>query len=41
MEGIRALQGGSLPTVVLNGGSGGGYPKSGPKLNFGFGSGAS
>ena len=21
-------------TVVLNGGSGGGYPKSGPKLNF-------
>ena len=28
------------PTVVLNGGSGGGYPKSGPKLNFN-GSGAS
>ena len=27
-------------TVVLNGGSGGGYPKSGPKLNFN-GSGAS
>ena len=29
-----------LLTVVLNGGSGGGYPKSGPKLNFN-GSGAS
>ena len=30
----------NMDTVVLNGGSGGGYPKSGPKLSFN-GSGAS
>ena len=33
-----AYRGGNRGTVVLNGGSGGGSPKSGPGLNFnGFG----